>query len=95
MNFRKYDEKLLISTKPIIAGEIPTFGSMSDRLFIAVANNDHVLSESEWSEVIGDNILCNGKSRAPKSPYKISELRIFNSPFSAEAQQIMEKAGIK
>lgn len=83
-----------ISPSPLIEGTIPSTKSMTDRFFIVVDPHDHVLSETEWSEVIGDNMLYMGKLRPSKSPYKISELKIFHSPLSEEAICIMKKSGL-
>jgi len=90
MDFRKYNY-MPISTSPLLEGIIPSAKTLEPRLFIVVAPapDNHVLTEAEWSEIVGDNILFMGEERKPKSKYKISELRIFHSPFSEEAESIM------
>ena len=76
--------------KPLIEGVTPTAASIDSGEFIVVAPDDHVLSEKEWSDLIGDNTIVMEKHRAPVSKYSIKDMRIFHSPFSNEALKLME-----
>jgi len=75
---------------PLVGGVTPTASTIRDQgEFVAVAPSDHVLTEREWSILIGDNIAVWGKTRKRVSKYKLSEIRIFRSPFSEEVKELI------
>jgi hypothetical protein len=46
-----------------------------DRYFKVVAPDGHVLTEREWSDVVGDNTLHLGVMPTPKSRYRLKDLQ--------------------
>lgn len=80
-----------MNLNPLLEGVTPTASSLAEtREFIAVGPDDNVLTEKEWSDVIGDNVLYFGEQRHPISKYTLAELRIFHSPFSEEALALLK-----
>ena len=81
--FRVY-EALEFSTQPLIEGEVPYKSELNEgRASIVVSPDNHILTAKEWSQVIADNILYLGQMPAPKSKYKLSELRFFTEDVRA------------
>ncbi len=65
------------------------------KTFVAVAPDGSVLTKSEWLSLIRDNISKNGKKRTRVSKYTMSDVRIFCSPYSEEAEGFIDAARLR
>jgi hypothetical protein len=69
--------RLPLSVKPLLGGDL-IVGGLSKSFFIVVGPDGHILTEREYSDVIADNMLINGKKRPQKAKYKLNDLSFFN-----------------